>query len=396
MPIKFEPNYDITPKIARYLIRIEAAKQKVMHLPLTPMVLASLRETARLYTTHYSTMIEGNALSPYQVEEVLKHEGHFPGRERDEYEVKGYYAALAKVEQLAATGHAITEKSIQTLHALVMGDGKTKVTPTLYRDGQNVIRDGRTRSIVYMPPESKDVPDLMSGMVNWFGKNKDLPCGIVAAIAHYQFATIHPYYDGNGRTARLLTTFILHLGGYDLKGLYSLEEYYARNLGAYYEAISIGESHNYYMGRAEADITKWIEYFIEGMAVSFENVLQRMSESDAKGIPDQSLILRKLDPQQRKVLALFQEYEIVTSSQIGELFGYKPRTSSKICSDWVHVGFLEIVDPSNKGRTYRLSKSIQETIYLSSIPGLVEDVKAGRKTPKNKLAKREELPGSKK
>jgi Fic family protein len=69
----------------------------------------------------------------------------------------------------------------------------------------------------------------------------------------------HPYYDGDGRTARL----ILHLGGYDLKGLYSLEEYYARNLGAYYEAISIGDSHNYYMGRTETDITNWVEYFVE-------------------------------------------------------------------------------------------------------------------------------------
>lgn len=373
MPIKFEPNYDITPKIASYLMRIEAAKQKVLHLPLTPMVLASLRETARLYTTHYSTMIEGNALSPDQVEEVLKHEGHFPGRERDEHEVKGYYAALTKVEQFAAVGHAITEKFIQTIHALVMGDGKEKVKPTPYRDGQNVIRDGRSRSVVYMPPEAKDVPALMTGMVDWLDKGGGLPCPVVAAIAHYQFATIHPYYDGNGRTARLLTTLILHQGGYDLKGLYSLEEYYARNLGAYYEAISVGESHNYYIGRAEADVTKWIEYFIEGMAASFENVLQRMSESDAKGLPDQSIILRKLDPQQRKVLALFQEYEIVTSGQIGELFGYKPRTSTKICSDWVRSGFLEIVDPSNKGRTYRLSTPIQETLYLSSIPGLVDD-----------------------
>ena len=97
----------------------------------------------------------------------------------------------------------------------------------------------------------------------------------VAGIAHYQFATIHPYYDGNGRTARLLTTLILHLGGYDLKGLYSLEEYYARNLGAYYEALAIGSSHNYYQGRAEADITPWLEYFCEGVAESFENVRKR-------------------------------------------------------------------------------------------------------------------------
>lgn len=362
MPIKFEPNFDITPKIANSLIRIEAAKQQVLHLPLTPLILASLRETARLYTTHYSTMIEGNALSAGQVEDVLKHARHFPGRERDENEVKGYYTALAKVEQFAATGHTITEKFIQMLHALVMGDGKEKVKPTTYRDGQNVIRDGRTRAIIYMPPEAGDVPKLMKGLVDWLDNNKELPCPVVAAIIHYQFATIHPYFDGNGRTARLLTTLILHQGGYDLKGLYSLEEYYARNLGAYYDAISIGESHNYYMGRAEADITKWVEYFIEGMAVSFETVLQRMSASDVQGLPDQSIILRKLDPQQRKALALFEEYEIVTSSQIGEIFGYKPRTSSKLCNNWVKMGFLEIVDPSNKGRKYTLSSSLQRTL----------------------------------
>lgn len=65
---------------------------------------------------------------------------------------------------------------------------------------------------------------------------------------------------------------------YDLKGLYSLEEYYARNLGAYYDAISIGPSHNYHEGRAEADITPWIDYFIEGMAYACERVLERMLE----------------------------------------------------------------------------------------------------------------------
>jgi Fic family protein len=343
-------------------MRIEAAKERVLHLPLTPTVLASLRETARLYTTHYSTMIEGNALSPDQVEEVLKHEGHFPGRERDEHEIKGYYAALTQVEQWTAVGRAVSEKVIQILHALVMADGKTKIKPTEYRDGQNVIRDGRTRTIVYMPPEAKDVPILMKGMVDWIGKSSDLPCPIVAGIVHYQFATIHPYYDGNGRTSRLLTTLTLHIGGYDLKGLYSLEEYYARNLGAYYEAISIGESHNYYMGRAEADITKWIEYFVEGMVVSFENILKRMTEADNKGSPDQSSMIRKLDPRQRKVLELFREFETITSRQIGELFGFKPRTSAQICAVWVENRFLDIVDPSNRGRKYKLSKKYEDLI----------------------------------
>lgn len=342
-------------------MRIEAAKQKILHLPLTPTVLSSLRETARLYTTHYSTMIEGNRLDPNQVKEVLKHQGHFAGRERDENEVKGYYAALTQVEKWAAQGISITEKMIQTLHALVMANGKKNIKPTAYRDGQNVIRDSITKKIVYMPPEAKDVKTLMSSLVSWINKNADLPCPIVAGIVHYQFATIHPYYDGNGRTARLLTTLILHLGGYDLKGLYSLEEYYARNLGAYYEAINIGESHNYYMGRAEADITKWVKYFVEGMSVSFENVLKRMSEAKVQGSIDQSSLIRKLDPRQRKALELFQEYEIITSRQIGELFGFKPRTSAALCASWVESGFLVIADPSNKGRKYKLSAKYQNT-----------------------------------
>jgi Fic family protein len=352
MQIKFNPKYTITPIIAHFLMRIEAVKENVAHLPLNITVLASLRETARLYTTHYSTMIEGNRLSAEQIEEVVKHKGHFPGRERDENEVKGYYAALHYVEQLAAKGSSITENSIQKLHAMVMSDPKKQSN---YRDGQNVIRDGRTRAIVYLPPEAKDVPKLMIELVHWINQNKDIPCPIVAAIAHYQFATIHPYYDGNGRTARLLTTLILHLGGYDLKGLYSLEEYYARNVTAYYEAISVGPSHNYYEGRADADITQWIEYFVSGMAMAFENVLKHMNRSVLRVDQDSELLLRTLDPKKRRALELFQAFSVVTAAQIGQLFGFKPRTSAQLCKDWVEDGFLTVVNPSNKNRSYRLS-----------------------------------------
>ncbi len=348
MPIKFDPNFVITSKIASYLINIESLKEKIAHLPMTSSLLLSLRETARLFTTHYSTMIEGNRLEPDQIEKVLKHKEHFPGRERDENEVKGYYAALSCVEQLAAQNMPLTEKIVQTLHALVMN----KVKPTPYRDGQNVIRDSRTKTIVYMPPEAKDVSKLMKALIEWVSVNKHIPCPIVAGIAHYQFATIHPYYDGNGRTARLLTTLVLHLGGYDLKGLYSLEEYYARNLDAYYEAISIGPSHNYYLGRETADITKWVEYFIKGMAASFERVFKQMTK--LSHLPDQTETLRHLDPKQRRALELFQEYEVVTAAQIGALFGFKPRTSTALCKAWVESGFLEIVNLSNKARKYKL------------------------------------------
>src|SRR4051794_39022884 len=97
----FKPRFTITSQIASSLMRIEAARQAIELLPITPDVLAGLRETARLFTTHYSTMIEGNRLTRQQVSHVVQGDTHFPGRERDEKEVLGYYAALEKVEQFA-------------------------------------------------------------------------------------------------------------------------------------------------------------------------------------------------------------------------------------------------------------------------------------------------------
>ena len=88
-----------------------------------------------------------------------------------------------------------------------------------------------------------------------------MPAPIVAALAHYQFATIHPYLDGNGRTARLLATLILRKAGYGLKGIYSLDEHYAKNLPSYYSALTVG-SHNYYDGRAEGDVTPFVSLFL--------------------------------------------------------------------------------------------------------------------------------------
>jgi Fic family protein len=351
----FNPIFTITPAIASNLMRIEAVRQAIQSLPITPRVLASLRETARLFSTHYSTMIEGNRLTQEQVVQVIGEEQHFPGRERDEGEVKGYYSALDAVERAAQQQEAVTEATVQRLHALVMGGGKTRVRPTPYRDGQNVIRDSRSSGIVYMPPEAKDVSPLMKQLVAWLNRQDELPVPIRAGIAHYQFATIHPYYDGNGRTARLLTTLILHLGSYDLKGLYALEEYYAHGLKDYYEALTVGPSHNYYVGRVEADITRWVSYFIEGMAISFEKVRDQAENESVKGGKDQTKLLRNLDARQRKALALFRRSREITAKEVGALFAFQPRTAALLCQRWVESGFLEVTDPARKSRRYRLN-----------------------------------------
>jgi Fic family protein len=362
--MSFQPKFTITAGVATALMRIEGAKQAVQHLPITPSVLETLRQSARLFSTHYSTMIEGNRLTQEQVSKVIEKQEHFPGRERDEKEVLGYYVALEKAEQLAAARNPVAERDIQVLHALVMAGGNAKAKPSPYRDGQNVIRDSRTKAMVYLPPEAKDVPVLMKDMVAWVktSESQGLPCPIRAGIAHYQFATIHPYYDGNGRTARLLTTLILHLGSYDLKGLYSLEEYYAQNLAAYYDALTIGPSHNYYLGRAESDITKWVEYFCVGMAESFERVKKRAEEAAGSGAQDSSHLLRRLDPRQRRVLALFKDSETITSRDIERLFSISQRTARDLLSGWEEDGFLVVADPAKKSRKYGLAGEFKELL----------------------------------
>jgi len=355
---KFEPNYTITNRTANILIRIEAVRQRIELLPIHPTILVSLRETAKLFSTHYSTMIEGNRLTQEQVEQVVGGSNHFAGRARDEAEVKGYYAAIGELESMVARKGSITEQFIQTLHALVMGAGRKRVKPAPYRTAQNVIRDASTRRIVYMPPEAKDVPPLMSQLTEWFRRSErdDIPCAIRAAVAHYQFATIHPYLDGNGRTARLLTNSVLHLGGYGLKGLYSLEEYYAKNLSEYYNAISIGPSHNYYGGRAEADITRWINYFCEGVELSFEAVSKRAEQAATVGTNDKHIQLRALDAMQRRSLELFQVQQEIASRDIQAFFNYKPRSATALLTRWVDDGFIVVTDPGLRTRKYSLAK----------------------------------------
>lgn len=360
--IMFKPTFTIGPKIATALMRIESHRQAVEQLPLSVRMLDSLRTSARLLSTHYSTQIEGNRLTPGQVKQVLRGKKAAPGRERDEREVRFYYQALEYMEETATESSAISEAVIRTLHGLVEF-GKRKATP--YRDGQNVIRDSRTKRIVYLPPEAKDVPRLMKDLVAWVQKElrlQELPVPVIAALAHYQFATIHPYFDGNGRTARLLTTLILHRGGYGLKGIYSLEEYYAKHLSGYYEALTVGKSHNYYEGRAEGDCSKFVEYFCVGMAKSFETIRKQAVDASEGISADVSPRLRLLQPAQRTALQLFLDQKTASSQELGDFLGIKRRSASILANKWVKEGFLEHADSSKKARRYQLTPLFEQIV----------------------------------
>lgn len=357
----FAPVFHLTPAIAKSLMAIEAARTAIDVLPIDVPMLAILRQTARLLATHLSTRIEGNRLTQAEVQDALTG-AHFPGRERDEAEVRNYYRALEAIDALAAAPGRINETDLKRIHGLVMTGRRN---PTRYRDGQNVIRDARSGGIIYLPPEAADVPALMRQLFAWINREMQqdhLPAPVIAALAHYQYATIHPYYDGNGRTARLLTNLILHKSGYGLKGIYSLEEYYAQDLQGYYAALATGPSHNYYFGRVEADVTGFVLYFCAGMASAFANVRARATEASQRQTPGVAALLRHLDPRQRRLLELFRDKGSVTAGEIAGFLNLGHRTVVALCRTWVEAGFLCASDPSRKNRAYRLAERYEGAV----------------------------------
>lgn len=355
----FMPKFTITPKIARVLGEVERARQAVADLPITAHMLASLRESARLASTHHSTAIEGNLLSAEEVRAVIAGDGGIPHREKDEKEVRDYYRALDYVERQARLSGPITEEQLKMIHGLAFLGQKR---PSSYRTEQNVIRSGKL--VVYIPPRAEDVPALMAELIAWINAQADeLPVPILAGLAHYELATIHPYIDGNGRTARLLTTLVLHKHGYDLKGIYSLEEYYARNLRAYYDALTVGTDEDYHDGdRATSDLTGFVEYFVTGMADAFLSVQRQAEKAGGSGSPDQSQALRQLLPEQRQALRLFRGSAEVTVAELSIFFDMSDRQIRRWCGEWVSTGFLELVNPRGRPRRYRLAEPYEAMI----------------------------------
>lgn len=342
----FMPRYRITESLLRDLTAIEVIKKDFQSLEVSSAHIASLRKTAKIASTHYSTCIEGNSLAFGDVERAVAGAKRLAAT-REEREVRAYYDALTEVEGLVEGGREIDGKTIQRLHALVEGRKK----PTPWRNGQNAVRDGLTGGIVYLPPEAEDVPALMEDLVSWIRGSSDLAVPIVAGIVHYQFVTIHPYFDGNGRTARLLATLIMRRGGYDLGGVYSLEEYYANDLPAYYRALDVGGHHNYYFGRVDADVISWLEYFAKGVFQSFSKVREVVAQPS----PPDLLDLRELDPRQRKVMGLFYEFREVSAAQVSQWLAISPRSAAQLCRTWVDEGFLTYGNPSRKARSYLLA-----------------------------------------
>lgn len=288
----YTPKYTITNIILRNVSLIEATREVIENAALVPAWEARFRKDAVIRTVHYGTHLEGNNLSKEQVESMFGEDLHdltpsaggIIARERDIQEVLNYRQVLKFIDSRGVPvestyGRVKTSyqpydlKTLREIHGLVTDHILPTEERGQLRKLQVTIRDNATHEIIYRPPPSPAVQIQLSAYFEWINspqsRLEDNPI-IRAGITHWELVRIHPFTDGNGRTARAMTLLVLFQEGYDVKRFFSIEQYYDQNPHDYYRALKATAEN------LDGDITRWLEYFTDGLAIELTRVKDRV------------------------------------------------------------------------------------------------------------------------
>ena len=344
----FKPKFTYTNKIVRLLTRISAAREVILNSPLIPGWSVTLRQEAIIHSAHSSTRIEGNRLSLEQVSELSL------GREvmatrRDKQEVLNYLNVLKNIDKLIK-GNSISGKDILNIHRMVTED--TLDNPDdcgVYRNRYVVVGNRFTGEIFFKPPQNEDVPGLMEDLIEWINseESKALEPVIEAGITHYEFVRIHPFVDGNGRTARVLATLILYLRDFDTKQFFCLDDYYDSDRQAYYLALQS-------VKQDTLDLTNWLEYFVEGVSVSTEAVKERVIRLSSERLRRSKGGQIALTERQIRIVEFINQRGKITNRDMRNLFSVSSQAAHKEIKKLLKLGVVKPVGRS-RGLYYELT-----------------------------------------
>ena len=323
----FKPQYRLTDNIVSMLTSIAESKGVILRAKLLPQNEIKLRRQALIRMTHSSTEIEGNALNIQQVEAIMAHQ-KVDAPAREIYEVENYFKALKYIDQIISKKKLINEKTLLKIHGLVTDKTLSREQSGHYRQRPVFVvrhRLGFTDEIVYRGPEAKDVPRLVGDLMNWLeiSAEKEVNPVIVAGIVHQEIAAIHPFADGNGRTARAMATLILYERGYDFRRLFALEDYYNKNRAKYYEAINIGRNYE----ERKTDMTNWLEYFVKGFHEEIDNIKMQIQSLSSRKINGDIESKIYLDSDALKLLDFLDQLGRITIKDAVDVLNCPKRTA---------------------------------------------------------------------
>ena len=299
----------LTNEILKYITEIDKNRYKVSSVKLPKTVANKLRKNSKKKSSYASNKIEGNPLSESQVDEVIEMDErkHFL---KPEQEVRNYFLALKFLEENLHSREKFSKKLILDVQKLVekgASEEKIGLRGPMPPGMLFAVYDTKTGNPDYIPPEYCDIPGLLDELVEYVNTTDDHPL-IVAAVVHYQLVTIHPFEDGNGRTARLLSGYILDKNGYGFNGIGSLEEYFAYDIDEYYEAIQMGLPALYYSGRENPPKPEiWVNYFLRMVLLYSGKACEIQSESKEEDVAASLSFLKKREKE--LLLLLLQKYK---------------------------------------------------------------------------------------
>lgn len=342
-----KPQYKLTNNILKNLTDIAEAKGIIEKAKLLPQQELKLKRQAIIRMSHSSTAIEGNILDIRQVGALYANK-KIDAPARDIYEVKNYLEALKFIDKFVKSGRPITEKVFLKIHALVTNKTLPKEHSGHFRPGPVYVvkrRLGFPDEVVYAGPKAADVPRLVKELMEWIGQSekKEINPVIVAGVAHLETAAIHPLNDGNGRTARALATLILYKRGYDFRHLFALEDYYNRDLPSYYKAINVGKNYE----ERQTDITKWLEYFVEGFRDEIMDVKNQVTTLALKKIDKNIGSQVYLTPKQQQILDFIDQVGRITIGDIIDILKCPKRTAQLEIQKLKNLGIIKSI---GKGR----------------------------------------------
>ena len=272
----FKPIYDMNSSLLDNIVRIKNLIAEFNDQKFSDIVLAKFEKDSYAISAHASTSIEGNPIPLTDVRKILKSS---PSHVRDtEKEVLNYNKALHYLNTLLKKSNLITKTFICDIQSMVVEDLIDKRNQGIFRQAQVVVNNPKTRKIAFIPPNAKDVTKLINDLVLYLEKEYTTTDPLIlAGIFHKQFVVIHPFMDGNGRTTRLVTKYLLARMGLDTFQLFSFENYYNQNVTKYFS--SVGVYGDYYDMVEKIDFTGWLVYFTDGIVDELLRVQKLLKSS---------------------------------------------------------------------------------------------------------------------
>ncbi len=297
-----------------------------------------------------SSKIEGTQTS--FDEAFLQKENVNPERKNDWQEVQNYTESLNySIEQLKTL--PISSRLLLKAHLILMqGVRGEKKTPGHYRRSQNWIGGRSLADAVFIPPHQDYLNELIGDLENFLhNENIDLPELVKIAIAHYQFETIHPFLDGNGRIGRLLITlFLVEKKVLDQPLLY-LSAYFEKDKNLYYDNLTRVRTHN--------DMLQWLKYFLVGVAETASQASKTLSKVLSLKNETDILIHKNFGKRIKVSLSLFQhllKQPLVSIKEVQKICNLSPKAAGELVALFEEQDLLKEFTGNHRNRIFSFDK----------------------------------------